>query len=154
MSRQFIANVDEANNEIVRLDQVVATNTTTITALTGERDTAKADLAAAQAEVTRLKAEATTAATAKAEAETKLTAEQTAHTATKGELAAEKTKASKIIAKAGVKPRAESGQDDENPSAGLTGLQRAMAANCHAQGKEFIPMGGSAKKLTTNADAE
>jgi hypothetical protein len=29
-----------------------------------------------------------------------------------------------------------------------------MAANCHAMGKEFTPMGGSAKKLTTAADVE
>jgi len=133
MSRQFIANVDEANSEIVRLDQIVATRDTTITALTGERDAAKADLATAQAEVTRLKADLTAATTAKTDAETKFTAEQTAHTATKTELATEKTKSSKIIAKAGVKPRADSGANEDNPAAGLTGLHRAMADRCHGE---------------------
>ncbi len=135
MPREFIPNIDTANEEIVRLD-------TSITTLEQ----------AATENATKLQL----AETAKTEAEGKVTAaeqkfvtEQQAHSATKSEMQTKIDDLQKKVdagsknsvtaaAAAGAAPVLETPQAAEqggNKTAGLTGLARAQAANAALQKK-------------------
>lgn len=142
MAREFIPNINTANEEIVRLDAMVAEFETTKLNLKKAQD----DLVAAQSLLDAApKAEALKAAEdAKTKAEEALTKANTDHAtaiaALQGQVDAAKQNGVKAAAAAGVPPVADGKvtgvdvvDDAKRASGGATGLQRAINANTALQ---------------------
>lgn len=142
MAREFIANINTANEEITRLDAMVVEFEATKTSLKKAQD----DLVAAQALLDSApKAEALQAAElAKKTAEEALTKANADHAtaiaALQGQVDTAKTNGVKAAAAAGVAPVTDGKvtgvdvvDDAKRANGGATGLQRAINANAALQ---------------------
>jgi hypothetical protein len=124
MPREFIPNVDDANAELVRVDALLATAEAEATQLRATHTQALSDLKVAHAtEVAKAIADAKALSDA---------AILTANTNHAKEMAAETAKTAKLLAQANLDSKPIETADSPQ-SSGLTGLQRAIAANTASQ---------------------